>query len=130
AVDLDVLFAIANHHAVVVGHDTGGGNDLSGKLLAHGFNISYFHEIGVGFGGALAAGSVVRKDDVGADAFNLLQDVIAAGERDCDDENHRGDTDHHAQGGENGTDGIGAQRLCAEFQGFFQEHLRISFQPA
>ena len=47
AVDLDILLAVADHHAVVIGHHAGGGDDAVAELLAHGFHVGHLDEVGI-----------------------------------------------------------------------------------
>src|ERR1035438_10280621 len=60
--------------------------------------------------------------DLAPDALDLLQDVIAAGERNRYHQDHRGGADHHPQPGEQRTNRIGAQRLRAETERFAEKH--------
>ena len=70
----------------------------------------------------LRADFVGREDHVRTHAFDLFQDVIAAGERDGDHQDDRGGADDHAESREERTHGIAAQGLEAETQRFAEVH--------
>ncbi len=85
---------------------------LSGKLLANGLDVGDLDEIGVDFGGGcLRADFIGGEDHVRTDAFDLLEDVVLAGERNGDNQDDRRGADHHAEAGEKGTHRILPQGL-------------------
>jgi hypothetical protein len=127
--DRHVAHLARDQHGFHIGHDGGGGDHVAGQRLADGFDVGQLDVIGVGGGDRRPAAHVAGEDDVGADAFDLLQDVIAAGERDRHYQDHRSGADHHAEPGEQGTDRVGAQRLQAETKGFAETHGRVSCPP-
>src|SRR5213078_1710892 len=102
--------------AVEVGHDAGGGDDVAGQFAADGLDVGQFDVVGVG-DGAAAGIRVVGKDNVGADALDLFEDIVAAGEGDGDDEDDAGRADDHAESGQEGPDGVGAEGFDAEAEG-------------
>jgi len=55
------------------------------QLLPDGLHVRHLDVIGLGHRGGAGVG-VVGEDDVGTDTLDLLQDVVAAGEGDGDDE--------------------------------------------
>ena len=81
------------------------------ELLAHRFYVRQLDEIGVHLGGGVGAGRILRVDQIGSDAANLIQYVIAAGDRDGDHQNHRRVADHQAERGEKSPEFVGAQSL-------------------
>ena len=118
---LTSCFLAADEDAVVVGHDAGGGDDVAGELLADGLDVGDLDVVGVGVAASATGVRVVGEDDVRADALDLLEDVVAAGERDGDHQDDGGGPDDHAERGEQRADGIGAERLPTEVHRFREE---------
>ncbi len=74
------LFPVQEHR-VVVGLDSRRRDDASGKLFADRLNIGDLDEIGIDFGGRGLGSDLVRSEDhVRPDAFDLLENVVLAGE--------------------------------------------------
>ncbi len=121
--DGHVFFLALDAHFVEAVHDAGGRHDARAQLLANRVDVALLHVIGVaGRGGHVVAALIGAVNQIGADALNLLKDVVAAGERNRHHQNDGGIADHQAERGEKGAEFVGLQRLPAEAQRFAGEH--------
>lgn len=117
----DVAFAAFDDDAVGGVDDRAGGVDPAAEFAADGFDVGEFDEVGVGLAGVLRAGVVVGGDQVRADPADAIENEIAAGDRDGDDQNDGGISDQEAKGRQQSTDAVGLQRPVAEPEGFSKE---------
>ena len=121
--DGDVFLAPLDAHPVEVVHDAGGGHDARAQLIAHGLHVGDLDVIGVGDGhGGVIAAVELRVNHVRPDGLDLIQHVVAAGEGNGDDQDHRGVADHQAQGGQKRAEFIGAEAPGRWTQRFDVEH--------
>src|SRR5262249_16684341 len=128
--DLDILRLASDQHLIEVGEDAGGRNNVRREVSADGVEVSHLDVVGVGRGSGGAADDVIAKDDVGADAFGLFEDEIAAGGGKGDDQDYRGRAYDHSERGEQRADGIGSKRLPAKTDRLPEEHARLAARLA
>ena len=68
--------------------------------------------------GAVVAGFILRVDQVRSDALDLIEDVIPAGKRNGDHQDHAGVADHQAERGQERAEFVGAKRFDARAERF------------
>src|ERR1022692_2837629 len=78
AVDLDVLLPIVDAHAVDIRHYTGGRQYIAAEFLTDGLDVGELDGIGVGSWAGGGDSGVIGENEIGADALDFLQDVVAA----------------------------------------------------
>ncbi len=105
-----------------ISEDDGGGGD-GGNPLVDGVLVLKGEEVGLSVGdGAGAAAGVFQFDQIGADALNLGEDVLAAGGGNGDDQDERGGADDHAEGGESKAHFGGTEAVDGQLGDFAEHH--------
>ena len=120
--DRHVLLLAVDQQPPGIGHYAGGRNDSRAELLPNGFHIGHFDEVGIHFGGAVGAGRVLRVNQVGSNAADQVQDIVAAGDGNGHHQNDRSVTDHQPQRRQETAEFVGAQGLQAEPKRFSDIH--------
>ena len=81
------------------------------ELLPDGLDIGELDEIGFHLGGGLAAGFIVGIDEIRSDAADLVENIVAAGERDGDDQDDGRIPDDQTEGGQQRPNLVGSSTI-------------------
>ena len=124
--DLDVFLPAPDDHAVELRHHAGGRHDARPSCSRTASTSASLTKSASTSAPVLAGGLVIGVDHVGADAADLLQDVVPAGQRDGHHQDHGGVADDHAQRRQQGANLVCAEGADAEPESFAELHEVVS----
>jgi hypothetical protein len=90
AVHADIADFSVHDQLTVVRHHRGGRDDLSAHRIPDRLHIRQIDEVGLNFRVILSGGFIVGPNQIRADSADLIENQVAARERNRDNQNDRG----------------------------------------